>query len=297
MKRIAVVVAVLSAGAARPDGAVVGYAQGGDAPVIPYLRAVAAGSGLELRERRLLGDAEVIAAVARREVDVAIVPAELAIAARARGVPVVLVAGVSASRARILARKELEIDRVSGLAHRRVGVQRGAAEEMLLLSELRAASLSWSTDATADVQLVYLPTADLNTALRSRYVDAIVQREPLAARALGAGAVELPRTTAPRLEALVASEQFYGERHLLGRIVRCLVDGARLAERSSPLERLLWATPPPAEPLLVGSLSHAYVDDTARSMREFGVGGSPAAGSTRELVRLDILAEVAGPAM
>ncbi|HUL58428.1 MAG TPA: ABC transporter substrate-binding protein [Anaeromyxobacteraceae bacterium] len=297
MKRILAVVVLLTAGAARPDAAVIGYAQGGDAPMIPYLRAVAARSGLELQERRLLSDAEVIAAVARREVDVAIAPAELAIDARARGMPVVLVAGVSASRARLLARKELEIDRVAGLEHRRVGVQRGGAEEMLLLSELRAASLSWSTERSADVQLVYLPTADLNTALRSRYVDAIVQREPLATRALRDGAVELPRTTPPRLEALVTSEQVYGERRLLGRIVRCLVDGARLVEHSSAFERLLWATPPPSEPLLVESLSSAYVDDTARWMREFGVGAIPAAAPARELVRLDLLAEVAGPAL
>jgi NitT/TauT family transport system substrate-binding protein len=297
-----------AAGPAAADALRVGHGPAAEAGAVPYLQTVAREYGLRLEERVLPSDATLLAALAAGEVDAAIASPETAIAARAGGAPVVLVAGFARTRGRILARKELGAVEVAGLAGHRVGVPRGGSSELLLLSELRAASLTWSDAAGRDVQVVYLPASDLNSALRARYVDAIVQCEPLATRALQEGqAVELRRRTGARLEALLTSERVYRERRAIERLLRSLVTAARIVDehrdraarepRQGQLERELWREeyqPLLSEPL-VYDISPAYVEETALRMRELGLAGAAGARPAGDLVRLDLLAEaVAG---
>jgi len=311
MTRVLTIAAVALSFAARADEAIVmGHTRAADGGALRCLLGVARASGLEVEERILSTDATLVDALGSGEVDVAVGDAEAAIAAWARGLPVVVVAGFAPSHARIVARRALEAVRVADLVHRRIGVPRGGSLELLLLGELHAASLGWSDGRGGDVQLVHLAPADLGPALRSGYVDAIVQSEPEASLAIRAGdGVEVPRTTGDRPAVLLATGRAYAERRRLAALVRSLVDAARLAERhqdlaardarAGALEQALWIEGL-REPLARTELGYAIrpedMDETARRMAALGVGGIGAVRPAGELVRLDLLAEAAGEA-
>jgi len=241
MTRVLTIAAVALSFAARADEAIVmGHTRAADGGALRCLLGVARASGLEVEERILSTDATLVDALGSGEVDVAVGDAEAAIAAWARGLPVVVVAGFAPSHARIVARRALEAVRVADLVHRRIGVPRGGSLELLLLGELHAASLGWSDGRGGDVQLVHLAPADLGPALRSGYVDAIVQSEPEASLAIRAGdGVEVPRTTGDRPAVLLATGRAYAERRRLAALVRSLVDAAawRSGTRTSPPAR------------------------------------------------------------
>ena len=307
---LAVLVAFSSTARASEDVVVLGHTRTADPGALKALESVAPAAGLRMVDRILADERGLIDALLRGEIDVAIGSPVVAIAARAHGRPVVLVAGFAPSPARILARKALGVERVADLSHRRVAVQRDGSAELLLLSELRTASLTWSEGRDADVQLVHLAAADLDPALRSGYVDAIVQQEPLAARALQAGyANEIPHAAIEQLDALLTTEHAYAERRLLERLVRCLVDAGRLIEvheelarRGSDLalEHVLWRDE--VRDLLghspiVYAITPESVAATARLMLELGVGSLTAecAGCrTQDFVKLELLAQAVG---
>jgi ABC-type nitrate/sulfonate/bicarbonate transport system substrate-binding protein len=296
---------------ATADVIVVGHTRASATEGIAYLKSVARSSGLEIEERILPSDAALVSSLLQGEIEVAIGAPELAIAARGHGAPILVVSGFSQSHERILARRQLHAEHVADLAHRRVGVPRGGSLELLLLSELRAAKLTWSDGRDRDVQLVYLAAADLDAALRSGYVDAVVQSDALATRAVRTGyAVEIPLARGSRLDALLTTEHVYGERRALARLVRSVVDAARVLEAhqqlaargawSSAIERDLWSNEYRgvlSQTPIAYRIQPGYVDDTARRMVELGVGGPyTGAGLVPQLVKLDLLEEIAGRA-
>src|SRR4029077_21018669 len=112
------------------------------------------------------------------EIDLAASALDGAVAGRAAGAPVFVVAGFAKGGARIVARKDAGIARIEDLKGRKVGTARGGAQELLLYAELDKHGLS-----RKDVQVLFLAYADLNQALQSGQLDAIRQSEPQSAQA------------------------------------------------------------------------------------------------------------------
>ena len=64
-------------------------------------------------------------------------------------------------------RPDLTSRSMADLKGRKVGVARGGAQELLLLAELAKHGLTWSDQPGKDVQISFLPFADLNQALHA----------------------------------------------------------------------------------------------------------------------------------
>lgn len=279
---------------ASDDRARVGHSRLFAARALPCLQAVAARHGLVIDERLLPRAADVIPALLGGQVDAALVPVADAVSARAAGIPVLILAGFAPAEEHIVARKALGVKSFAAVAGHRVGVPRAGSEELLLLTELRGASLTWSVARDADVQLVYLPAQDLDGALRSGYVDAIVQNDSLTRRALQGGyGVEIPRTTGGSLQVLVTTEGLYRERRLIEPLVKSIVQAARDVQPhigTSPAGTQLVTLDLHRCSSSPFAITEAYVDDTAQRMVALGVGRLDAAPPAREFMKLDLAA-------
>jgi NitT/TauT family transport system substrate-binding protein len=167
------------------------------------------------------------------EVDLAASAADAAIANRAAGGQVYVVAGFAKGGARLVSRADLGLKTVPQLKGRKVGVARGGAQELLLLAELAKAGLTWSDKEGKDVQIVYLPFADLNQALLQKQLDAICQSEPQSSQAInkGYGAEMFKPYDTPLGEpvrVLVMTEKLYRERPAVAaKVLECFVDSTR----------------------------------------------------------------------
>ena len=152
---------------------------------------------------------------------------------RAGGGRIFVVAGFARGGARLVSRADLALKSVAELKGRKVGVTRGGAQELLLLAELAKAGLSWADQPGKDVQLVYLPFADLNQALLQKQLDAICQSEPQSSQAInkGFGTEILKPYDTPLGEpvrVLVMSEKLYAEQPAVAaRVMECFVDATR----------------------------------------------------------------------
>jgi NitT/TauT family transport system substrate-binding protein len=166
-------------------------------------------------------------------VDLAASAADAAIANRTGGGKVFVVAGFAKGGARLVSRADLALKSVADLKGRKVGVARGGAQELLLLAELAKAGLTWSNQEGKDVQIVYLPFADLNQALLQKQLDAICQSEPQSSQAINKGfGVEMlkPYDTplGEPVRVLVMTERLYQERPAVARkVLECFVDSTR----------------------------------------------------------------------
>lgn len=290
----ALALALLSAPAGASDEVLrIGHARQFAARSMPCVQSIAAHQGLEVREQLLARAPDVIVALAGGQVDAAIVPVADAVSARAAGVPVIVVAGFAPAEEHILLRKALGGKSIAALAGHRVGVPRASSEELLLLTELRADSLAWSEGPGAGIQLVYLAAQDLDGALRSGYVDAIVQNDRLTTRALQGGyGVEIPRTTGGSFQVLVTTERQYRQRRVIEPLVNSVADAARggLAHREARKGTQLAAMELASCAVPLSSITEEYVDDTARRMVALGVGQLGAVPQASEFVKLDLVA-------
>ena len=189
--------------------------------------------GLDVQETVFPKGIDIFPAIVKGEVDLAASAADAAIANRAGGGQVYVVAGFAKGGARLVARTDLALKTVAELKGRKVGVARGGAQELLLLAELAKAGLSWSDKEGKDVQLVYLPFADLNQALLQKQIDAMCQSEPQSSQALNKGfGVEMlkPYDTplGEPVRVLVMTEKLYRERPAVAqRVLECFVDATR----------------------------------------------------------------------
>lgn len=144
-----------------------------------------------------------------------------------------VVAGFARGGARLVARPDLNIRSVPQLKGKRVGVTRGAIQEVLLMAELAKHGLSSAPSPGKDVQLVFLSYPDLNQALLGKQIDAMMQSEPQSSQAInkGFGAEVLkPYDTAigEPVRTMVMTEKFYRERRPVAeRFMRCFVDATR----------------------------------------------------------------------
>jgi len=197
---------------------------------------------------------------------------------------------------------------VADLKGKKVGVARGGAQELVLLAELGKYKLTYADKPGKDVQVVYLPFADLNQALLQKQIDAMCQSEPQSSQAINKGfgrEVLKPYGTplGEPVRVLVMTEKLYREKpDVARRVLECFVDATRTFLRDPGL----------AERYVVGSMFKGqitrqdYQDAIANSpftydvtvdhiqittdlMVKYGVGKLQRPPRAADWVRLDLL--------
>jgi NitT/TauT family transport system substrate-binding protein len=144
-----------------------------------------------------------------------------------------VVAGFAKGGARLVSAADQNITKIADLKGKKVGVARGGAQELLLLAELSKAGLSWSDKPGKDVQIVYLPFADLNQALLQKQIAAMCQSEPQSSQAINKGfgkEVLKPYDTplGEPVRVLVMTEKLYRERpQVAQKVLDCFVDATK----------------------------------------------------------------------
>lgn len=200
---------------------------------VSYIKEIAPKCGIRVEEKVFPKGLDVMQAIIAGELDVGATASEAAISGRAGGAPIVVVGGFAKGGARLVARPELQIRSVAGLKGRRVGVTRGAIQEVLLMAQLAKHGLKADAAPGKDVQLVFLPYADLNGALLGKQIDAMMQSEPQSSQAInkGFGAEILKPYDTPigePVRTMVMTEKFYRERRPVAeKFMRCFVEATR----------------------------------------------------------------------
>lgn len=200
---------------------------------VAYIKEIAPSCGIKVEEKVFAKGLDVMQAIIAGELDVGATASEAAISGRAGGAPILVVAGFARGGARLVARPDVKIANIAGLKGRRVGVTRGAIQEVLLMAELARHGLSADAAPGKDVQLVYLPFADLNGALLGKQIDAMMQSEPQSSQAINRGfGVEVlkPYGTAigEPVRTMVMTEQFYRNRRPVAeKFMRCFVQATK----------------------------------------------------------------------
>lgn len=200
---------------------------------VSYIKEIAPRCGIRVEEKVFAKGLDVMQAIIAGELDVGATASEAAISGRASGAPIVVVAGFARGGARLVARPELGIRNVAGLKGRRVGVTRGAIQEVLLMAQLAKHGLTADARPGKDVQLVYLSYPDLNQALLGKQIDAMMQSEPQSSQAINKGfgrEVLKPYDTpiGEPVRTMVMTERFYRERRPVAeKFMRCFVDATR----------------------------------------------------------------------
>ncbi|MEW6763653.1 MAG: ABC transporter substrate-binding protein [Pseudomonadota bacterium] len=200
---------------------------------VSYIKEVAPKCGIRVEEKIFAKGLDVMQAIIAGELDVGATASEAAISGRAGGAPIVAVAGFARGGARLVARPELGVKSVAQLKGKRVGVTRGAIQEVLLMAVLSKHGLTSAPTPGKDVQLVYLSYPDLNQALLGKQIDAMMQSEPQSSQAINKafGAEVLKPYDTPigePVRTLVMTEQFYRERRPAAeKFMRCFVEATK----------------------------------------------------------------------
>jgi NitT/TauT family transport system substrate-binding protein len=200
---------------------------------VSYMKDHCGRFGLKVEEIVFPKGIDIFPAIVKGEVDLAASAADAAIANRAGGGPIFVVAGFAKGGARLVSRADLGLRAVADLKGHKVGVARGGAQELLLLAELAKANLTWSDKPGKDVQLLYMAFADLNQALLQKQIDAMCQSEPQSSQAInkGFGKEMLKPYDTPLGEpvrVLVMTEKLYKERpQVAEKVLECFVDATR----------------------------------------------------------------------
>jgi NitT/TauT family transport system substrate-binding protein len=277
---------------------------------VSNMREVCKKYGLDVQETVFPKGIDIFPALVKGEVDLAASAADAAIANRAAGGQVYVVAGFAKGGARLVSRTDLALKKVADLKGRKVGVARGGAQELLLLAELAKAGLTWSDKEGKDVQIVYLPFADLNQALLQKQLDAICQSEPQSSQAINKGfGVEMlkPYDTplGEPVRVLVMTEKLYREKPAVAqKVLECFVESTRAFIQD----------PAAAEKFVVGQMfkgqitaddfkdaisnspytydvSVEHIQVTTDLMVKYGVGKMSAPPKAADWVKLDLLTQ------
>ncbi len=201
---------------------------------VSYMKEIGARYDLKIEERVFAKGLDIVPAIIAGEIDIAASAADAAIAGRAGGAQVYAVAGFARGGARLVVRPDLNIRTVRDLKGKKVGVARGGAQELLLVVELAKHGLSWANGPGKDVEIIYLPFADLNQALMAKNIDAMCQSEPQSSQAINKGfGVEIlkPYDTpmGEPIRALVMTEKMYKERRdVAERVLKCFVEATKM---------------------------------------------------------------------
>ena len=198
-----------------------------------YMKEIAPKYGLTIEEKVFAKGLDIIPAILAGEIDIAASALDAAIAGRAAGAPIYVVAGFAKGGVRIVGRSDLNLKTVGDLKGRKVGVARGGAQELCLVAELAKAGLTWSDRGDKDVQILYLAYADINGALLNKSIDAMCQSEPQSTQAISKGfgkEIVRPYDTpmGEPVRALVMTEAMYNTRSdVAARVLKCFVEATR----------------------------------------------------------------------
>lgn len=197
---------------------------------VSYMKEVCPKYGVKLEERVFPKGVDILPAVSAGEIDLTATGLDVSIAGRAQGLPVYLVAAFAKGGIRIVAAPDSGIKGIADLKGKKVGVARGGAQELALLTELDKVGLTWSDKPGKDVQIVYLGGyPDVNQALQGKNIDAMSQSEPYSSQSINKGyGVEVvkPYDTPMGQPArgFVMTEKLYTNRDLALRVMKCFVD-------------------------------------------------------------------------
>jgi NitT/TauT family transport system substrate-binding protein len=311
MARLASLAAALlvAAGPARAQDVVrLGNLKFAHYGAVSYMKEHCRKFGLDVQEIVFPKGIDIFPAIVKGEVDLAASAADAAIANRAGGGQIYVIAGFARGGARLVAAKDEPVAKVADLKGKKVGVARGGAQELLLLAELSKAGLTWSDAPGKDVQLVYLPFADLNQALLQRQIGAMCQSEPQSSQAINKGygrEVLKPYDTplGEPVRVLVMTEKLYRERpQVAQKVLDCFVDATRyFIQNPKVAERYV------VDQMFKGqitaddysdAMSNAaftydvtpeHIQVTTDLMVKYGVGKLQAAPKAAEWVKLDLL--------
>jgi NitT/TauT family transport system substrate-binding protein len=275
---------------------------------VSYMTQLRAKCGIKVDERFFAKGTEIMQAIIAGELDVGASASEAAIAARANGVPVYVVAGFAKGGARLLARPDAGVKTVADLKGKRVGVTRGGIQEILLAAELANAGLTFSDQPGKDVQLTYLNYPDLNQALLTKNLDVVMQTEPQSSQAInkGFGVEVLKPYDTPigvPIRTLVMTEKFYKEkRPLAQKLMQCFVtstkafiDDPKLASRYVRETMFKGQITEADFDAAIGNSPYSYdvtaehVQITADLMAKHGIGKIGRAPVAAEFVKTDLL--------
>jgi NitT/TauT family transport system substrate-binding protein len=275
---------------------------------VSYMTQLRAKCGIKVDERFFAKGTEIMQAIIAGELDVGASASEAAIAARANGVPVYVVAGFAKGGARLLARPDAGVKTVADLKGKRVGVTRGGIQEILLAAELANAGLTFSDQPGKDVQLTYLNYPDLNQALLTKNLDVVMQTEPQSSQAInkGFGVEVLKPYDTPigvPIRTLVMTEKFYKEkRPLAQKLMQCFVtstkafiDDPKLASRYVREAMFKGQITEADFDAAIGNSPYSYdvtaehVQITADLMAKHGIGKIGRAPVAAEFVKTDLL--------
>ncbi len=274
---------------------------------VSYMKEMCGKYNLKVEERVFPKGIDIIPAIIAGEIDIAASAADAAIAGRASGAPVYIVAGFAKGGARVVAQAGSTIRTIKDLKGKKVGVARGGAQE-LLLAELEKVGLSWSDKPGKDVLIVYLAFADLNQALAARQIDAMCQSEPQSSQAINKkfGVEILKPYGTPMGEpvrALVMTEKMYRDkRDVAERTMMCFVEATALFRKDMKLaEKYV------RENMFKGQISSDdfrdamdnaqftydisvdHIDITTKLMQKYGVGRMAKPPTATDWVKLDLL--------
>jgi NitT/TauT family transport system substrate-binding protein len=293
---------------AAPDVVRLGNLKFAHYGAVSYMKEIAPKYNLQIEERVFAKGLDILPATIAGEIDIAASALDAAVAGRASGVPIYVVAGFAKGGARIVARPDLNIKSVADLKGKKVGVARGGAQELLLAAELAKYNMTWSDQPGKDVQIFFMPFADLNQALMQKNIDAICQSEPQSSQAINKGfGVEVlkPYDTplGEPVRALVMTEKMYKEKRdvaervlkLFVEATKTFIDDPKLAE--SYVREKMFKNQISAEDYkdAMSNADFTYditlenVQITAELMKKYGVGKLTAAPIAKDWVRLDLL--------
>ena len=293
---------------AAPDVVRLGNLKFAHYGAVSYMKEIASKYNLQIEERVFAKGLDILPATIAGEIDIAASALDAAVAGRASGVPIYVVAGFAKGGARIVARPDLNIKSVADLKGKKVGVARGGAQDLLLAAELAKHNLTWSDQPGKDVQIYFMPFADLNQALMQKNIDAMCQSEPQSSQAINKGfGVEVlkPYDTplGEPVRALVMTEKMYKEKHdiaervlkLFVEATKTFIDDPKLAE--SYVREKMFKNQITAEDYNDAMSNAAFTYDitlenvqiTADLMKKYGVGKLTAAPIAKDWVRLDLL--------
>lgn len=293
---------------AAPDVVRLGNLKFAHYGAVSYMKEIAPKYNLQIEERVFAKGLDIIPAILAGEVDIAASALDAAVAGRASGAPILVVAGFAKGGARIVARPDLGIKSVADLKGKKVGVARGGAQELLLAAELAKHHLTWSDQPGKDVQIFFMPFADLNQALMQKQIDAMCQSEPQSSQAINKGfGVEVlkPYDTAlgEPVRTLVMTEKMYNEKKdVAARVLKVFVEATRLFQSDARLaekyvREQMFKNQITSEDYQDAMSNAAFTYDvtqehvqvTADMMKQYGVGKLSVVPVAKDWVRLDLL--------
>ena len=268
---------------------------------LSYVKEIAQGCGIQVEETMFGGDGAVLRALADGEIDVgASASASSAIAARAAGVPLFIVAAYAKGGVRLFARRGQDIRSWQALRGKKVAVAPGSIGELLLMAALDEAALP-----PGSVQPVMLASGAQGAAMLGKQVSALMQSEPQPVDRHQWIEVLRPYETAigEPVRIVVMTEAFYHRKRALAeKFMACYVLAAKafandqvLAERyvrevmfKGQLGSAAYGESLASAPYIV-DISTRHIQVTTDAMVRTGLPHMVRAPLAREWVRTDLL--------